>query len=183
MIRGLRASVNWPSPAFTCAPFGSNRTAVSRDRNWVWLKALYASQRSWALKRSPIGRFLNREISQLLTPGPRKSILAALPKVPTAGNANTSVRKLRSKVRSLLGRTGLPVITTRADWVGVPVMSMEVVVVKETVVGAPLLKLAIPDSCQSLRTILAIPLVADVLGRSQTQFTLTTWVRSNEARP
>src|ERR1017187_3981999 len=54
-----------------------------------------ASARNSKCTCSRTGKSFNSERSQLFTPGPRRIKRAALPKVPTAGSANTSVGKFR----------------------------------------------------------------------------------------
>src|SRR5579864_8426333 len=55
-----------------------------------WLKVLKNSPRNCAIQRSVMRIFLNRPISQLNNPGPRRAPLPTLPTVPAAGRAKAA---------------------------------------------------------------------------------------------
>src|SRR5690349_18983434 len=106
-------------------------------------------------------------MSQLFVPGPRNNVRAAFPTVPTAGIWNTEVSKNRLKVRSLFGSAGFPATTARTvASVGDPVKSTDVVVATVTPVGAPLMKLAMPETCQSLNAVFNTGLRKGLFGTS-----------------
>jgi hypothetical protein len=92
-------------------------------------------------------------------------------------------RKFRLKVLSLFSNTGFEMTSTLAAWEAVPVISTGETVEYPIPRGAPLTKLAIPETCQSWRSNLRAVRLTGVLGRSQTQFSLKVCVRSNEASP
>src|SRR5512132_2158140 len=80
MMRGARVATTVPNSAFTCCPFGWNRAAVLTLENWVWLKVLYASQRSEKNRLSLlIGKCFVSAVSMLFTPGLRTVYLPKLP--------------------------------------------------------------------------------------------------------
>ena len=130
-----------------------------------------------------MAKVLNTPTSQLLMPGPRITVLAELPTVPTAGIWKTSALKLRLNVCSLLGSTGLPVTTIRALWLGVPVTSTPVTELQPTPSGVPLTTLGMAEICQPVRTAFATGFCDGLAGISQIALTFSTCVRSNDARP
>src|SRR5215831_10752604 len=84
-----------------------------------WLKALNISARNSSLAVSPAAQLWNlpnhgnskalkKERSQLLIPGPRRTLRPALPKVPSAGTENAAVLKYPLIERLSLGRLGSP---------------------------------------------------------------------------
>src|SRR5262245_18984742 len=119
-------------------------------------------------------KFLYAVRSQLLMPGARITVRAALPTVPTWGRANAGVLKYRSKVRSLRDNTGLPIITTRAPSVGDPVVSTALTVLYVTPSGAPDDAVKIPEICQSLVTNPTALGAFLHLGRSYNQLAFST---------
>ena len=101
------------------------RAFVLNPLNWVWLKALYISARSWICRSSllPSRILLNIEISQLLVPGPvRTPRPESIPWLPLDAGWKTEVSINLVSVRSPRGRFGFPVITTRGAWVSEPVI-------------------------------------------------------------
>src|SRR5579864_3252243 len=64
---------------------------VPTPENWVWLKVLYASPRSWKRNRSFTVKFLNAEVFQLLTPGPRTAVAGMSPILATVGAGQPAV--------------------------------------------------------------------------------------------
>src|SRR5882762_6967998 len=126
MILGSRAAVTLPKEVLTCAPDWSHCAVVPTVLNCVWLKTLYASQRSWVISFSRIVKFLNRARSVLLIPGPRANVNGVLPRARTcitparlvtcwasAGGEKTDALNHWSTFRAPDDSTGLPDITAR----------------------------------------------------------------------
>src|SRR5215472_7135122 len=85
ITRGEREAVTVPNSVFTWLPELSNLAAELTLAHCVWLKTLYASQRSWKFAFSFTLKFLNVVMSQLFVPGPLNSSGAAFPIEPLAG--------------------------------------------------------------------------------------------------
>src|SRR5215475_4107161 len=91
ITRAVRAPLTCPKRGLTCLPLASKRAVVSMPDHWVWLKALYTSQRNCRRRDSLLrGIFLKSEKSQLCVPGLRKTSFGAFPKSPRAGRANAA---------------------------------------------------------------------------------------------
>lgn len=83
MTLGSRAALKDPKFEFVCCPAGLNVATVYKLENCVWFQVLYDSARNWTKRPSErSGTRLLMARSQLLTPGPYKRPIPALPKPP-----------------------------------------------------------------------------------------------------
>ena len=131
MIRAGRAAVISPKRALTWSPVaGSKRAVVSTPAELRVVERVVglAAELEPACAHGR-GTLEQRAMSKLLIPGRANDV----PRRVADGSLRRHLEDARcrsngSKVRSPLGSTGLPVTSTRAPWVGVPVVSTAVVV-------------------------------------------------------
>src|SRR5262249_32886611 len=79
MMRGSREELIWPEEVRVFTPCALYVMVVSTLSNCEWLNVLYASARNCTASRSLIWKFLNTEVFQLFTPGPRMALAGMSP--------------------------------------------------------------------------------------------------------
>src|SRR5262249_54995633 len=79
MIRGSRDELICPDDVRVFTPCALYVMVVSTLSNCEWLKVLYASARNCTARRSLKRKFLNTDVFQLFTPGPRMALAGMLP--------------------------------------------------------------------------------------------------------
>src|SRR5262249_59457089 len=124
MMRGSREELIWPEEVRVFTPCALYVMVVSTLSNCEWLNVLYASARNCTASRSLIWKFLNTEVFQLFTPGPRMALAGMSPMfrmlragqplavqelgLMATGSADAPTLEKRAEVRWAFGRFGLP---------------------------------------------------------------------------
>ena len=150
-MRASRAPVACPKGR----PFESYGYIVCAPVHCVWLRALKASSRKFAVTDSRILKFLAKDKSILLSPGPRTVPSPELPLTPIGGAVNAAVLKSLEKLLLPWLRFGLPDTNSSSgpakSNADVPPLSGPPLL---TVKALPDSNVAIPDNRQPVNTAL-----------------------------
>src|SRR6516165_3934154 len=194
MMRGSRADVTCPHDVLVLTPLALYFTDVSTASNCVWLNALYASARNWAVKRSRIRKYLKIAVLKLLRPGPRTTPLGVLPmltqliagQVPEAhcaavmgiGSVNAAVLNHWFTDRWPEGGFGLPTRSGRAPSPALKKFTVGLVLI-EMFNGAPAgMYWVMSEICQPSNTVFTKRFCEWKLGRAHRRLKLRMFGRS-----